>query len=74
MRAKRWLGLTCRALTRAIEAEMSARIEHGRLDVLVQNVGAVRIRVDGFLAKSDDEFEWALQMNFITGLRDQRAS
>src|SRR5690242_14165700 len=34
--------------------------EHGRLDVLVNNVGAVRIRVDGFLATSDDEFEWAL--------------
>src|SRR5579864_3795989 len=38
--------------------------EHGRLDVLVNNVGAVRIRVDGFLATSDEEFEWALKMNF----------
>jgi NAD(P)-dependent dehydrogenase (short-subunit alcohol dehydrogenase family) len=33
--------------------------EHGRIDTLVNNVGAVRIRVDGFLATSDDEFEWA---------------
>src|SRR6201999_121330 len=32
--------------------------EHGRLDVLVNNVGAVRIRVDGFLATSDEEFDW----------------
>jgi NAD(P)-dependent dehydrogenase (short-subunit alcohol dehydrogenase family) len=48
--------------------------EHGRLDVLVNNVGAVRIRVDGFLATSDDEFEWALQMNFFTGLRATRAA
>ena len=48
--------------------------EHGRLDVLVNNVGAVRIRVDGFLATSDEEFEWALQMNFFAGLRATRAA
>jgi NAD(P)-dependent dehydrogenase (short-subunit alcohol dehydrogenase family) len=47
---------------------------HGRLDVLVNNVGAVRIRVDGFLATRDQEFEWALQMNFFTGLRATRAA
>jgi NAD(P)-dependent dehydrogenase (short-subunit alcohol dehydrogenase family) len=48
--------------------------EYGRLDVLVNNVGAVRIRVDGFLATSDEEFEWALRMNFFTGLRATRAA
>ena len=48
--------------------------EHGRLDVLVNNVGAVRIRVDGFLATADEEFEWALRMNFFTGLRTTRAA
>ena len=48
--------------------------EHGRLDVLVNNVGAVRIRVDGFLATSDEEFTWALRMNFFTGLRATRAA
>jgi NAD(P)-dependent dehydrogenase (short-subunit alcohol dehydrogenase family) len=48
--------------------------EHGRLDVLVNNVGAVRIRVDGFLATSDEEFEWALQINFFAGLRATRAA
>lgn len=48
--------------------------QHGHLDVLVNNVGAVRIRVDGFLATSDEEFEWALQMNFFTGLRATRAA
>ena len=47
---------------------------HGRLDVLVNNVGAVRIRTGGFLATSDDEFEWALRMNFFTGLRAIRAA
>jgi NAD(P)-dependent dehydrogenase (short-subunit alcohol dehydrogenase family) len=48
--------------------------QHGRLDVLVNNVGGVRIRVDGFLATSDREFDWALQMNFFTGLRATRAA
>ena len=48
--------------------------EHGRLDVLVNNVGAVRIRVDGFLATSDEAFQWALQINFFTGLRATRAA
>ena len=47
---------------------------YGRLDVLVNNVGGVRIRVDGFLATSDEEFDWALQMNFFTGLRATRAA
>jgi NAD(P)-dependent dehydrogenase (short-subunit alcohol dehydrogenase family) len=46
---------------------------HGRVDVLVNNVGAVRIRVDGFLGTSDDEFEWALRLNFFTALRATRA-
>jgi NAD(P)-dependent dehydrogenase (short-subunit alcohol dehydrogenase family) len=48
--------------------------QHGRLDVLVNNVGAVRIRVDGFLATSDEEFEWALRINFLTTLRATRAA
>jgi NAD(P)-dependent dehydrogenase (short-subunit alcohol dehydrogenase family) len=33
-----------------------------------------RIRVDGFLATGDEEFEWALQMNFFTALRAIRAA
>jgi NAD(P)-dependent dehydrogenase (short-subunit alcohol dehydrogenase family) len=48
--------------------------EYGRVDVLVNNVGAVRIRVGGFLSTSDEEFAWALQMNFFTGLRATRAA
>jgi NAD(P)-dependent dehydrogenase (short-subunit alcohol dehydrogenase family) len=48
--------------------------EHGQLDVLVNNVGAVRIRTDGFLGTSDAEFEWALQMDFFTTLRATRAA
>jgi 3-oxoacyl-[acyl-carrier protein] reductase len=41
--------------------------------VLVNNVGAVRLRMDGFLGTSDEEFEWALQMNFFIALRTTRA-
>jgi NAD(P)-dependent dehydrogenase (short-subunit alcohol dehydrogenase family) len=48
--------------------------EHGRVDVLVNNVGAVRLRMAGFLGTSDDEFEWAMQMNFFTALRATRAA
>jgi NAD(P)-dependent dehydrogenase (short-subunit alcohol dehydrogenase family) len=48
--------------------------EHGRLDVLVNNVGAVRLRLEGFLGTSDDEFEWAMRLNFFTALRATRAA
>ena len=48
--------------------------KHGQLDVLVNNVGAVRIRTGGFLATSDEEFDWALKMDFFTGLRATRAA
>ena len=48
--------------------------EHGRVDVLVNNVGAVRLRLEGFLATSDEEFEWAMQMNFFAALRATRAA
>jgi NAD(P)-dependent dehydrogenase (short-subunit alcohol dehydrogenase family) len=48
--------------------------EHGRLDVLVNNMGAVRLRLDGFLATSDDEFQWAMNMNFFSALRATRAA
>src|SRR5450631_4032423 len=47
--------------------------DHGRIDVLVNNVGAVRMRLQGFLGTSDDEFEWSMQMNFFAALRATRA-
>jgi len=31
--------------------------DHGRIDVLVNNMGALKVRLDGFLGTSDDEFE-----------------
>jgi NAD(P)-dependent dehydrogenase (short-subunit alcohol dehydrogenase family) len=48
--------------------------EHGRVDLLVNNVGAVRLRLDGFLGTSDAEFAWAMEMNFFTALRATRAA
>jgi NAD(P)-dependent dehydrogenase (short-subunit alcohol dehydrogenase family) len=47
--------------------------DHGRVDVLVNNVGAVRMRLQGFLGTSDDEFAWSMQMNFFAALRATRA-
>src|SRR3954471_15316801 len=54
-------------IARAVEA-------HGRVDVLVNNMGAVRLRLDGFLGTPDGEFEWAMEMNFFTALRAIRAT
>jgi NAD(P)-dependent dehydrogenase (short-subunit alcohol dehydrogenase family) len=48
--------------------------DHGRVDVLVNNVGGVRLRLGGFLETSDEEFEWAMRMNFFTTLRATRAA
>lgn len=47
--------------------------KHGRVDVLVNNVGAVRLRLEGFLGTSDEEFEWSMQLNFFAALRATRA-
>jgi NAD(P)-dependent dehydrogenase (short-subunit alcohol dehydrogenase family) len=48
--------------------------EHGQVDVLVNNVGAVRMRTEGFLGTSDEDFAWAMQMNFFIALRASRAA
>jgi NAD(P)-dependent dehydrogenase (short-subunit alcohol dehydrogenase family) len=48
--------------------------EHGRVDVLVNNVGAVRMRTEGFFGTSDEDFAWAMQMNFYIALRASRAA
>jgi NAD(P)-dependent dehydrogenase (short-subunit alcohol dehydrogenase family) len=48
--------------------------KHGRLDVLVNNLGAVRLRLGGFLGTSDEEFEWSLNVNFMSTVRAARAA
>jgi NAD(P)-dependent dehydrogenase (short-subunit alcohol dehydrogenase family) len=47
---------------------------HGRVDVLVNNVGGVKLRVDGFLSVTDDDFERSLQLNFFAAVRATRAA
>src|SRR3954463_110601 len=71
-------GVTAVALdltARDAPATLVARAldQHGRVDVLVNNVGAVRMRLQGFLGTSDDEFAWSMQMNFFAALRATRA-
>jgi NAD(P)-dependent dehydrogenase (short-subunit alcohol dehydrogenase family) len=48
--------------------------EHGRLDILVNNVGGVKLRTDGFLSITDEDFERSLQLNFFAALRATRAA
>lgn len=47
---------------------------HGRVDVLVNNLGGVRLRLGGFLATSDEDFDWAMQLNFFGAVRASRAA
>jgi NAD(P)-dependent dehydrogenase (short-subunit alcohol dehydrogenase family) len=47
---------------------------HGHIDVLVNNVGGVKPRLDGFLRITDADFERSLQLNFFAALRAARAA
>jgi NAD(P)-dependent dehydrogenase (short-subunit alcohol dehydrogenase family) len=47
---------------------------HGRIDVLVNNVGGVKLRTEGFLSVGDEDFERSLQLNFFAALRATRAA
>jgi NAD(P)-dependent dehydrogenase (short-subunit alcohol dehydrogenase family) len=48
--------------------------QHGRLDILVNNVGGVSLRTDGFLQVTDEDFERSLQLNFFAAIRATRAA
>lgn len=52
---------------------VSAALEGGPLDVLVNNVGAVTPRLDGFLSVSDDEWSKSLNLTFMAAVRTTRA-
>jgi NAD(P)-dependent dehydrogenase (short-subunit alcohol dehydrogenase family) len=47
---------------------------YGGLDILVNNVGAVKPRLDGFLAITDDDWNWTLNINFLAAVRTTRAA
>jgi NAD(P)-dependent dehydrogenase (short-subunit alcohol dehydrogenase family) len=46
----------------------------GGIDVLVNNVGAVRPRLEGFLALTDEDWDWGLAINFLAAARTMRAA
>ena len=46
----------------------------GGIDILVNNVGAVRPRLEGFTALTDADWEWALTINFLAAARTMRAA
>ena len=47
---------------------------YGGLDVLVNNVGAVRPRPEGFLTIDDEEWTWSMTINFLAAVRSCRAA
>jgi NAD(P)-dependent dehydrogenase (short-subunit alcohol dehydrogenase family) len=48
-------------------------LEQGPLDVLVNNVGAVTPRVDGFLSVTDDDWLRSMTLTFMAAVRTTRA-
>jgi NAD(P)-dependent dehydrogenase (short-subunit alcohol dehydrogenase family) len=56
------------------ELVAAAATELGGIDVLVNNVGAVRPRLAGFVALTDEDWEWALTINFLAAVRTMRAA
>jgi NAD(P)-dependent dehydrogenase (short-subunit alcohol dehydrogenase family) len=56
------------------ELVAAAMARYGRLDILVNNVGALRPRLDGFLAVPDEEWTAALTINFLAAVRTTRAA
>lgn len=46
----------------------------GGLDIVVNNVGAVRPRLDGFLAVTDEDWEQTLTLNLLAAVRTMRAA
>src|SRR6266568_3245419 len=47
---------------------------YGGLDILVNNVGAVRPRLGGFLSITDDDWSSTLAINFFAAVRTTRAA
>lgn len=56
---------------RLIDAAVDA---HGGLDVLVNNVGAVKPRLGGFVSVTDEDWLWSLTVNLLSAVRTTRAA
>jgi NAD(P)-dependent dehydrogenase (short-subunit alcohol dehydrogenase family) len=48
--------------------------DYGRLDILVNNVGAVKLRLEGFLSVGDDDWLASLNLNLMSAVRATRAA
>jgi NAD(P)-dependent dehydrogenase (short-subunit alcohol dehydrogenase family) len=59
------------APARLIDEAVSA---FGGLDILVNNVGAVKPRPGGFLSVTDEDWTWGLTINFLAAVRATRAA
>ena len=53
---------------------IAAAAEEGRLDVIVNNVGAVKVRTHGFLEVTDDDWLESFQLTFMSSVRTIRAA
>jgi NAD(P)-dependent dehydrogenase (short-subunit alcohol dehydrogenase family) len=53
---------------------IDAAREHGQINILVNNAGAVTTRLDGFLAVGDDEWLAQLNLTFMAAVRTARAA
>jgi NAD(P)-dependent dehydrogenase (short-subunit alcohol dehydrogenase family) len=58
----------CQAL---VDAAVAA---YGGIDLLVNNVGGVRPRTDGFAGVTDADWQWALEVNLLSAVRATRAA
>jgi NAD(P)-dependent dehydrogenase (short-subunit alcohol dehydrogenase family) len=46
----------------------------GGIDLLINNVGGVRPRTHGFVEVTDDDWQWALEVNLLSAVRATRAA
>jgi NAD(P)-dependent dehydrogenase (short-subunit alcohol dehydrogenase family) len=47
---------------------------HGRVDALVNNVGAAHVRTEGFLGTTNADFQTSFELNFFAAVRATRAA
>jgi NAD(P)-dependent dehydrogenase (short-subunit alcohol dehydrogenase family) len=64
--------LTTEAGTRTLVDQAVERF--GGIDLLVNNVGGVRPRTGGFVGVSDDDWQWAWEVNLLSAVRATRAA
>jgi len=77
-------ALASREAVRAVSIDLSApdgpqalvahAEEFGGLDILVNNVGAVAVRLGGFASVTDDQWLSSLNLNFMAAVRTTRAA